>query len=236
MGRIAITGTSSFLGGALLRRLASERGPDSVVSMDIASPPATLHGVRRRLLDFTEPASDQRLVEAFQEERVTALLHLAFFTSPRRDTTYAHELESIGTMNVLGAAAAAGLEHVVMRSFTAVYGARGQNPNFVTEEARLQPNPALSWARDKLEAEQHAASFAKRYPALKVTVLRLAPLFGPGRAHVLHPCLRPPRGAPCSWATTPSSSSCIPRTPSRRSAPRSRARRAGPSTWCPGAA
>jgi len=180
MGRIAITGTSSFLGGALLRRLALRYGADELVAVDIASPPATLHGVRRRLVDFTEPGSDQRLLDALREEEVETVLHLAFFTSPRRDTTYAHELESIGTLNLLAAATAAGVSHVVMRSFTAVYGARGQNPNFIREDQKLQPNPALSWARDKLEAEQHAASFAKRYPALKVTVLRLSPLLGPG--------------------------------------------------------
>jgi UDP-glucose 4-epimerase len=151
-----------------------------VVALDIASPPATLHGVRRRLVDFTEPASDQRLLDALREEEVETVLHLSFFTNPRRDTTYAHELESIGTLNLLAAAAAAGIVHVVMRSFTAVYGARGQNPNFIREDHKLQPNRSLAWAQDKLEAEQHAASFAKRYPALKVTVLRLAPLFGPG--------------------------------------------------------
>ncbi len=163
-----------------MRRLTHERGADDVVAVDIASPPATLHGVRRRLVDFTEPASDQKLLDAFREEEVDTVVHLAFFTSPRRDTTYAHELESIGTMNLLGAAAAAGIEHVVMRSFTAVYGARGQNPNFISEDARLQASPALPWAQDKFEAEQHAASFAKRYPGLKVTVLRLALLLGPG--------------------------------------------------------
>ena len=179
MGRVAITGTSSFLGGALLRRLVEQHGADEVVTVDIASPPATLHGVRRRLLDFTEPSSDQRLMDALGEEEVETVVHLAFFTSPRRDTTYAHELESIGTLNLLAAAAAAGVSQVVMRSFTAVYGARGQNPNFIREDHKLQP-PALGWARDKVEAEQHAASFAKRYPALKVTVLRLAPLLGPG--------------------------------------------------------
>ena len=111
-----------------------------------------------------------------REEEVDAVVHAAFFTNPRRDTAYAHELESIGTLNLLAAAAAAGVAHVVMRSFTAVYGARGQNPNFLTEEQPLQPSPALAWARDKLEAEQHAASFARRYPGLGVTVLRFAPL------------------------------------------------------------
>jgi UDP-glucose 4-epimerase len=180
VGRIAITGTSSFLGGRLLRRLVERRGADAVVTLDIASPPSTLHGVRRRLLDFTEPASDQKLLDALREEEVETVVHLAFFTNPRRDTTYSHELESIGTLNLLGAAAAAGIGHVVMRSFTAVYGARGQNPNFLNEESRLPSNPLLAWSRDKLEAEQHAASFAKRYPSLKITILRLAPLFGPG--------------------------------------------------------
>jgi nucleoside-diphosphate-sugar epimerase len=36
------------------------------------------------------------------------------------------------------------------------------------------------WVRDKLEAEQHALSFARRHPQMTVTVLRLAPLLGPG--------------------------------------------------------
>lgn len=180
MGRIAITGTSSFLGGRLLRRLAEKQGPDGVVSVDIASPPATLHGVRRRLVDFTEPVSDQRLLDVFKEEEVSTVVHMAFFTDPRRDAAHAHELESIGTLNLLAAAAAAGVEHVVLRSFTAVYGARGQNPNFLTEDRPLQPNHSLAWIRDKLEAEQHAAGFAKRYPSLGITVLRFAPLLGPG--------------------------------------------------------
>jgi UDP-glucose 4-epimerase len=180
VGRLAITGTSSFLGGALLRRMAEEREAEDLVSVDVASPPASLHGVRRRLIDFTLPASDQRLVEAFREEEVDTVVHLAFFTSPRRDVAYAHELESIGTLNLLGAAAAAGVAHVVVRSFTAVYGARGQNPNFIAEDQRPQAAPGNAWARDKVEAEGHAASFARRYPGLRVTVLRLCPLFGPG--------------------------------------------------------
>jgi UDP-glucose 4-epimerase len=74
---------------------------------------------------------------------------------------------------------------VVMRSFTAVYGARGQNPAFLTEDRPLQPDPALGWVRDKLEAEQHAASFSRRYPDLKIAVLRFAPLLGP-RVHTFY--------------------------------------------------
>jgi UDP-glucose 4-epimerase len=180
MGRIAITGTSSFLGSRILRRLVDQRDPDSVLAVDIASPPATLAGVRHRMVDLTLPGADQRLVDILKDEEVDTVVHAAFFTSPKRDSSYSHELESIGTLHLVAAAAAAGVSHVLVRSFTAVYGARGANPNFLSEDHRPEPNPALRWARDKLEAEQHALSFAKRYPAMGLTILRLAPLLGAG--------------------------------------------------------
>ena len=73
-----------------------------------------------------------------------------------------------------------------MRSFTAVYGARGQNPNFLTEDQPLQPNPALAWVRDKLEAEQHAAAFARRYPEHDGHGAALRAAVRARRAHLLH--------------------------------------------------
>ncbi|HXB57071.1 MAG TPA: NAD-dependent epimerase/dehydratase family protein [Vicinamibacteria bacterium] len=180
MGRIALTGTSSFLGSRVLRRLVAARDPDSVLAVDVAAPPASVPGVRYHMVDITLPAADQRLLEAFQEEEVDSVVHTAFFTNPRRDPPHAHELESIGTLHLAAAAAAAGVRHLIVRSFTAVYGAQGQNPNYLTEERTPPPNPGLGWIRDKLEAEGHARSFARRYPRLTVTVLRFAPLLGPG--------------------------------------------------------
>jgi UDP-glucose 4-epimerase len=176
--RIAVTGIDSFLGSRVLRRLAESHGGKALVAVDIAAPPQVL-GVRHREIDLTEPASDQRLLDVLREDAVGTVVHAAVLTNPRRDGSYAHELESIGTLSVLAAAAAAGVGHVVLRSFTAVYGAHGRNPAFLTEERPLQPNLSLGWVRDKLEAEQHAASFARRYPGMKITVLRFAPLFGP---------------------------------------------------------
>ena len=73
------------------------------------------------------------------------------------------------------------MRHLVLRSFTAVYGARGQNPNFLTEETGRDARARRSaGCATRLEAEQHALSFARRYPEMGVTVLRFAPLLGPG--------------------------------------------------------
>ena len=180
MGRIAITGIASFLGARALRRLAEVRGPEALLAIDIAAPPARLAGVRHVLLDLTLPAADQRLLDVFREEEVDTVLHAAFLTNPRRDSGYAHELESIGTLNLVAAAAAAGVRHLVMRSFTALYGAGGRNPHLLGEQHPVSGADALGWVRDKREAERHALDYARRYPELRVTILRFAPLLGPG--------------------------------------------------------
>jgi len=180
VGRIAITGTASHLGARLLRRLVEARGADAVVAVDIAAPPTTLRGVRHRMVDLTLPGADRRLVDVLREEEVDTVFHAAFFTSPRRDAAYSHELESIGTLHLAAAAAAAGVRHLLVRSYTAIYGARGRNPNFLAEDQRPDAHSALSWVRDKVEAEEHAFSFSRRYPGLGVTVLRFATLLGPG--------------------------------------------------------
>jgi UDP-glucose 4-epimerase len=80
----------------------------------------------------------------------------------------------------MAACAAAGVGHLVQRSFTAVYGACGQHPCFLTEDHLPRPDAGFGWVRDKLEAEEHALSFGRRYPRLTVTVLRMAVLLGPG--------------------------------------------------------
>jgi UDP-glucose 4-epimerase len=178
--RIALTGTASFLGSRLLRQLVASHGADGVLAVDITAPPTTLQGVRHRMVDLTLPGADRRLLDVFRDEDVGTVVHTAFFTTPRRDAAYAHELESIGTLHLAAGAAAAGVRHLLLRSFTAVYGARGQNPSFLTEERRADGESRLAWVRDKVEAEEHAFSFARRYPELGVSVLRFAPLVGPG--------------------------------------------------------
>jgi UDP-glucose 4-epimerase len=180
VARIAVTGTASYLGGRALRRLVERRGGETVVAVDITAPPATLRGVRYRMVDLTLPGADERLVDVFREERVDTVIHAAFFTSPRRDPAYAHELESIGSLHLAAASAAGGVRHLLVRSFTAVYGAQGQSPNFLREDHRPDHRSRLAWVRDKVEAEEHAFSFSRRYPSLGVTVLRFATLLGPG--------------------------------------------------------
>ena len=145
------------------------RGPDAVVVLDVAPPPSALPGVRHRLVDLTLPVADRKVLEVLQEEEVDTVVHAAFYTNPRRDSAYSHELESIGTLHLMAACAAAGVRHVVQRSFTAVYGARGQNPSFLTEQTGRSRTSgsggsATSWRRSSTRSPSRAAIRAGTWP------------------------------------------------------------------------
>ena len=178
--RVAVTGGSGYLGARFVRSLAT-RGTWEVVVLDLAPAAEAPAGVRHRFLDLNLPHSDGTVYRILREERPDVLVHLAGVRSPLRDAVYAHELNSIGTLNVLGAAGEAGLRRVVHSSTTMVYGARGDNPSFLGEEHPMRPDPADGFVRDSVEAERHCRDFALRYPDAKVAVLRFAPILAPER-------------------------------------------------------
>ena len=111
--RAAPRSRRSFLGARVLRRLA-RGGPARAPASPWTSPrlrPRSACATGR--LDFTEPASDQRLLERAARGggghcRPRRVLHRIRAATPATR----HELESIGTLEpVLAAAAAAGVEH-----------------------------------------------------------------------------------------------------------------------------
>ncbi len=67
------------------------------------------------------------------------------------------------------------MSRVVLGSTSLVYGARGDNPNFLTEEHPLRPDPQDRFVRDFVEAESHARTHVRRHPEAKVAILRFAP-------------------------------------------------------------
>ena len=181
MGRIAVTGTSSFLGSRILRRLVDQRDPDSVLAVDIASPPATLHGVRHRMVDLTLPGADQRLVDVLKDEEVDTVVHAAFFTSPKRDAVVLARARvdrdpapGGGRGRGRGVALPDALVHRRLRRARAEpelpYRGRASG-------ARTLPWPGCATSS---RPSSTSLSFGKRYPAMRLTILRFAPLLGAG--------------------------------------------------------
>jgi UDP-glucose 4-epimerase len=95
------------------------------------------------------------------------------------------ELNVIGTMQLLAACQKApGLEHLVVKSTSTVYGASSRDPAMFTEDMEPRRAPRSGYAKDVAEIEGYVRGFARRRPDVRVTTLRLANVLGP---HVTSP-------------------------------------------------
>ena len=135
--------------------------------------------MRYHRVDLTEPTADSIVAEILEKERCETVLHAAFFTDPHPDLEYSHELEVVGSLHVINAAAAAGVRKLVVTSSAQVYGPHPDNPNFLSEDHPLRPQREAHSLRDRAEVEGLLRIFAQRHRAIVVTSLRPCWIVGP---------------------------------------------------------
>lgn len=175
---VAVTGLRTFLGRQLVGRLL-ERGGIRVVGIDHQRPWGLPASVRYHGLDLCRPTADGDVAEVLHEEGVEVFVHLAFRREPTPDLEADHELETIGSLHVLDACGSADVRRVVLASTTMAYGARADNPNYLTEEHPLRGHPAAHNVMNRVEVETLAHDWAQRDPARCLTVLRHCWMMGP---------------------------------------------------------
>jgi len=176
---VAVTGAAGFLGRHLVGLLEEDERIGRVVALDVKAPPSGAKKTRSYEVDLTLAAAETRVAEILTAERVDAIAHLAFLSSPTHATAWSHELESIGTMRVAVATRQAQVRKLVLWSQTWLYGAHPSNPNFLTEKHPLRAPSREPYFADKIEAEEQARKLAQRSPGTVVTILRTAPILGP---------------------------------------------------------
>jgi UDP-glucose 4-epimerase len=179
-GVIAVTGLHGFIGQQLVPRLLSRQASLRVIGIDLRRPMRFDERARFHRIDLTEPTADGRLAEVLQAERVEALVHAAFRADPTADLEADHELETIGSLHVMHACAAAKVKRLVVASSTELYGPRPDNPNFLTESHPLRGHPRAHAVKDRIEMERLLSEWAASHPDIEVTVLRPCWMFGPG--------------------------------------------------------
>ncbi len=176
---VAVTGTSEQLGSGLIGLMDSDPAYRRILAVDVRDPGELSPKASFHYVDLTTPEAGKELAEIFKANQVDTLAHLAFLSNPAHDPTYAHELQVAGTMHVLNAAAAAQLRKVVMLGTVMVYGARYDNPNFLTEEAPLRAADSNGFMADLLDVERQFWDFSKRRPDTVCTMLRMGARLGP---------------------------------------------------------
>jgi UDP-glucose 4-epimerase len=175
----ALTGARTFLGKHLLGLLEEDEGTGRLVVIDGETPAHAGPKTRSYVVDRSEPNAAARIAEILEAEKVDNVVHLGFLENPTRNTAWAHELESVGTLNVLHACRERPVKKLVLGSSTTLYGAHYDNPNFLTEQHPLRGLRGLPFFADKIDAERQVDAYAREQRDTCVTVLRFAPLLGP---------------------------------------------------------
>ncbi|GBD04142.1 hypothetical protein HRbin19_01450 [bacterium HR19] len=175
---IAMTGVKGFLGSNLAVRL--QNIPDvKLVVIDRFRPSFLNDDVSFYRIDLTDPKADMMIYEALEREKADTFLHLAFFEDHVPfSSSYAHEVQVIGTWYVLNACSKKKVRKFILSSTTEVYGADPMNPNLIAEDAKPKVNQNYRYMRGRLEAEELTLKFAKKNPNTKVFILRKCPILG----------------------------------------------------------
>jgi UDP-glucose 4-epimerase len=175
--RYLITGGSGYIGNRLVEVLSAREETESIVNVDVNSPPRAQAKTEFVKGDVRDAATMRALLERHQ---IDSLVHLAFLLNPIRDEARMYDVDVNGTEAVLRAATEAGTRHVMVATSAVAYGAWPDNPNPITEDWPVRGVKDFSYARDKTEADRLCQLWALSNPDRVMTIVRPSIVFGPG--------------------------------------------------------
>jgi UDP-glucose 4-epimerase len=174
MGRVVlVTGVSHDLGGRFARRISTDPQVSRVIGVDVVPPRHDLGSVRFVRADIRNPV----IAKVIAGEDVDTVVHTSVVASATQvgGRMSMKEHNVIGTMQLLAACQRApGLERLVVKSSSEVYGSSSRDPAMFTEEMSAKRVPRTGYAKDVLEVEGYVRGFSRRRPDVVVTLLRNA--------------------------------------------------------------
>jgi UDP-glucose 4-epimerase len=185
--RILITGLSTVWGGRLAQALERDPANEAIIGVSPDDPSCPLERTEFVRVG-TEHALLRRIVHAAEIDTVVdTRLIVDSSTAPAR---VAHEMNVLGTMNVLAACGGpdSPVTKVVFKSSAHYYGCERDDPSFFTEEMRRPHPPRTRIEADIVEADDAVREFAARNPQTTVTTLRFCNGLGPD-IHTSHTAL-----------------------------------------------
>ena len=176
--RVLITGLASFWGGRMAQALEADPGIDHLIGLDVSEPKVPLERTEYVRADQSYSILT-RIVNATQ---VDTIVHTFLVVDSTRMSDRAlHEINVIGTMNLLAAAGAAesSVRHIIVKSSTLVYGSAMKDPAWFRETTPRTETPRTRVEQSLLEVEDYLRDFADDNPHVVVTLLRFTNVLGP---------------------------------------------------------
>ncbi|MGO9341507.1 MAG: NAD-dependent epimerase/dehydratase family protein [Acidimicrobiales bacterium] len=175
--RVLITGLDTFWGGRMAQALESDPEFEMILGMATRDPSVALERT-----DFVHADQTYSIVSRIvRATRPDTIVHTFLVTDSTKAPGRAlHEINVIGTMNLLAAAGQAGspVRQVVVKSSTLVYGANQTDPVWFSEDAVRAGTPRTRVERSLVEVEELVRDFAEDNPSTVVSLLRFANVLG----------------------------------------------------------
>ena len=175
--RVLITGLGTFWGGRVAQALEKDPNVDVILGLDRFEPTVQLERTEFVRAD----QSYSILARIVKATKVDTILHTFLVVdSSQMSGRTLHEINVIGTMNLLAAAGApnSSVRHLVVKSSTLVYGAAHTDPTWFREEMTRTRPPKTRVERSLLEVEGYIRDFAEDNPHVTVSLLRFANVLG----------------------------------------------------------
>lgn len=166
---ILITGSNGFLGAEVVHQLLAAGFSVRATGIETAS---FQTGVEYHQADILRPQQLSRLVEGTSIVIHTAGLAHVFDAGAQFEQQF-HQINEIGTTNMISAARDQGVKHFILISTVSVYGPFTEG--MYDEETPC--NPVGPYALSKYNAEKRAREIAQM-AGMSLTILRLATLYG----------------------------------------------------------
>jgi len=176
--RILVTGVARWWGALVVQRLVEDPDVAEVIGIDIREPRYDLGRADYLKLDIRHSLIG-KLVRAVGID--TVVHTLTRIDSFDMDPGRAHEMNVIGTLNLLAGCAGADspVRRFVLKSSGHVYGSRFELPANIREDHRLDSNSRHQFVRDIVEVESYVRDFATRNPSIDILVLRFSNSLNP---------------------------------------------------------
>jgi UDP-glucose 4-epimerase len=175
--RVLITGLDSFWGGRTAQALEADPEVEMLLGLGAREPS---HELERTEYVRTDQAYSilSRIVRATQ---VDTIVHTFLVVDSTQVSGRAlHEINVIGTMNLLAAAGQPGsrVRQVVVKSSTQIYGSASTDPYLFREEMKRTSPVTSRVERSLLEVESLVRDYADDNPDTVVTLMRFANVLG----------------------------------------------------------
>ena len=176
--RILLTGLDTFWGGRVAAALEKHPSVEMILGMGTGTPSQPLERTEYVRAD----SSYSLLSRIVRATEVDTIVHTFLVVDSTTMSGRAlHEVNVIGTMNLLAAAGAAGssVRQVVVKSSSLVYGTHPADPTWFSEDTPRTRPPRTRLERSLTEVESYVHDFAAENPEVTVSVLRFANVLGP---------------------------------------------------------